>query len=171
MIGRLIEATRRNHALEHATITVLLGKLGMNVRLAGRSTPSGFVIQGNIPTEALEEAVKEGLRRLQAGEAELAVSPLCGTNLAVGGILAGTAATLALGRKGRWEGLPNAILAAMMALLAAQPLGRLAQRHLTTSTALAGATVEGITRRGSGHHTVHRVVVRQAHHDEVRQGE
>lgn len=161
MIGRLIEATRRNHALEHATIAVLLSKLGVAIRLAGRSTPSGFVIMGNIPTEALKEATQEGLRRLQAGEEDLAISPLCGTNLAVGGILAGAAATLALGRKGRWEGLPNAILAAMMALLVAQPLGRLAQRHLTTSTALAGVTVKGITRKSSGHRTIHTVEVRQ----------
>ena len=37
MLGRLVKAVRRNHALEHGTVSILLTKLGPGTRLAGRA--------------------------------------------------------------------------------------------------------------------------------------
>jgi hypothetical protein len=73
MILSLLEATRRNHGFEHATIALLLNRIGTNVRLVGRSDPTGFHVYGNIPTDALRESAAEALLRLQNGEGDLAV--------------------------------------------------------------------------------------------------
>src|SRR4030065_1762165 len=109
MIKREVNAVRRNPALEHATISTLLSRHGPNIRVLGRAAPDGFYIYGDIPTDTLRELANEGLARLQRGESHLAVSPLCRTNLAVGGILAGFASLFALGGRTRLEGLPGAL--------------------------------------------------------------
>lgn len=149
MLGRLIGSVRRNHALEHATIAVLLGRLGRDVRMVGRATRNGFWVYGDVPQEELAASCQEALARLQRGESHLAVSPMCGTNLAVGGMLAGLASTLALGRSdARLQRLPNVLMVSTLAMLLAQPLGRLVQKHITTSPDLAGTEIVGI--RGNG---------------------
>jgi len=94
--------------------------------------------------EDLQAAALEALLRLRRGESYLAISPLCGTNLSLTGILTGLAAFLVSRRSGRWERLPQAVLAAMLATVAAQPLGRLVQKHLTTSAQVDGLEVVGI---------------------------
>ena len=123
-----ILATRQNHALEHATIAILLQRSGVNTRIAGRASAGGFHLYGNLSTPVVEDAAKEALRRLKNGEAELALSPFCGTNIAVAGILAGVASILAMGSGNRFLNLPRVILATMVAVLAAQPLGKLVQK-------------------------------------------
>lgn len=150
MPTNLLEATRQNHALEHATIAVLLGRLGPGLRAAGRAAPNGFHIYGDIPSPMVEEAAKEALHRLRHGEASLAVSPFCGTNYVTAGILAGIATTLALGNGPRLKRLPWAILASVWAVLVGWPLGRLAQKHLTTSPDLSQVSIEKISRQGEG---------------------
>lgn len=160
MALRLAAATRRNHALEHATIAVLVERLGRSLRLLGRATPYGFYIHGEVPTEALRAAVDEGLVRLKAGEVELAVSPLCGTNLVVAGTMAALATFVTMGRQRKAARLPQAIVAAMGAVILAQPLGRFVQRHVTTSPNLGDARVAAVSRSGEGRRTVHRVEVR-----------
>ena len=153
MLSELIGSVRRNHALEHATISILMGRLGPDARLVGRATASGFYIYGNVPSEDVEASAEQGLSRLQAGESVLAVSPLCGTNLAVAGVLAGLASTATAGNRGRWERLPGVLLASMLAVLAAQPLGRLLQKHVTTSPDLRDVEIVGV--RGSGRQRGH----------------
>ena len=37
MLNRLVGSVRRNHALEHATISILMGRLGADTRLIGRA--------------------------------------------------------------------------------------------------------------------------------------
>lgn len=153
----LITALRQNHALEHATISLLTRKLDSKVRIIGKSTFDGFYVYGNIPSKAIREAATEGLARLQSGERELAVSPFCGTNIAVAGMIAGVACVLALGGKNRGRRLPLAILAATWAIVAAQPIGRAAQKYLTTSSSLSDVTIKRITRRGAGTRILHKV--------------
>jgi len=126
MNGNFITALRQNHALEHATVALLTRRVGLNVRLVGQATTGGFYVYGNVPTDAIQEAATEGLARLQSGERDLALSPLCGTNISVAGIMAGVACLLALGGKDRRRRLPIAILAATWAIIAAQPVGRIA---------------------------------------------
>src|SRR5258708_12382845 len=79
MFGRRI---RQNHALEHATITVLSGMVP-DLSISARSSSTGFIIFGNVDLGLLRRALDEALRRLQAGEASLAIHPNCATNLAV----------------------------------------------------------------------------------------
>ncbi len=74
----LIDRVRRNHALEHATIHVLSRRY-RDLHVMGRSTPNGFILYGDLPTDAVYEAAQEALERLRAGERHLAVHPACGT--------------------------------------------------------------------------------------------
>lgn len=155
MLTKLVGSVRRNHALEHATISILMGRIGPDVRLIGRATANGFYIYGNVPDEDVKESAREGLDRLQRGDSTLAVSPLCGTNLAVAGIMAGLASVVSAGNRGRWERLPAVLLASMLAVLAAQPAGRWMQKYVTTSPDLADVEIVGVRSsrhaRGSYH--------------------
>ena len=161
MLGRLAGAVRRNHALEHATIAVLLRRIGHDVRMVGRATGDGYYLYADIPTELLEEATHEALRRMKSGEGYLAVSPFCGTNLAVAGALAGVASMVTMGTGNRSQKVPNVILASMLAVLAAQPLGRIVQRYLTTSADVGDTEIVGIRAGGRGGARFHKVRTRR----------
>ena len=147
-----IAATRRNHAVEHATVTVLLERHGFTRSLAGRSNADGFFIYGSVETDELRSAAEEALQRMQGGEASLAVSPFCGTNIAVTGILAGLATTVLVGNSGRekWSRLPGVMLGAMLSVIAGQPLGRLVQKYVTTSADVGKCHIDSISKKGWG---------------------
>ena len=157
MNRNIITSLRQNHALEHATTSLLTRKLDYKVRMIGRASIDGFYIYGNVPTEAIQEAATEGLARLQSGERELAVSPFCGTNIVVAGMMAGVACFLTLGSKDRRRRLPQAMMAATWAIIAAQPVGRAVQQYLTTSSGLSDVTIKRITRRGVGTRILHKI--------------
>ena len=151
MLDRLARAIRRNHGLEHATVAVLLSRRGPTLRLVGRAAPRGFYLHGNVRPEEALSAAEEALTRLQRGERSLALSPLCGTNLAVGGVLAGVSAlAVAGGSGGRWARLPNVLTATLLAVLASQPAGRWMQRHLTTSADMRQTRIVGVRQGGRG---------------------
>lgn len=152
-----VMATRQNHALEHATIALILQRTGVNTKIAGRAVAGGFYIYGNLPTAVVEEAAHEALRRLKGGERELAYSPFCGTNLAVAGALAGVASILAMGGRNRLLSFPRVLIASMSAVLAAQPLGKLIQKHLTTSPDLPDLEIAGISKSGLGPWASHKI--------------
>lgn len=156
----LINGVRQNHALEHATIHVLTSRYPY-ARMAGRSTPSGFVIYGPVPTEVVASAASEALARLQQGEAHLAVHPRCGTYLAVTSIAAGTAAFVAgQGRaRSRLEQLPVALMAATLAAVVAQPLAARIQEDITTTPEVDGVYIKGITRQERGKYVAHQIAV------------
>ncbi len=154
MLKETIDSVRRNHALEHATIAVMLNRQGP-MRVVGRASPDGFYVWANVGTERLREFAAEALARLQRGEAHLAVSPLCGTNLVVAGVLAGAGSYVAatMGRRGKTrsgglDGLSGAVLAALVGVVAAQPLGRLVQKHYTTLPDVKGIEIVGVDRIG-----------------------
>ncbi len=157
MLGRIIGSVRRNHALEHATISVLANKMGRDVRLVGRATRNGFYLYGDMQADRVRESTIEALQRLRRGESHLAISPMCGTNLAVAGLLAGLSSLLALGNRSRVERIPNVLLASMSAVLVAQPLGRLAQKHLTTHPDLSDTELVAIRQGGRGPGRFHKV--------------
>lgn len=162
MLGDLVANVRRNHALEHATIAVLLARLGRDIRMVGRATRDGYYLYANVPTDLLESSTREALHRLKAGEGHLAVSPMCGTNLVVAGGLAGVASLLTLGNGRRGERLPNVVMASMLAVIAAQPIGRAVQKHLTTSPDLADTEIVGIKQGGRGGARFHKVQTRRS---------
>lgn len=153
--------TRRNHAIEHAAVHVLSALLPGR-SMAGRSDAGGFYLFGDLPTDAVRQAVDDALARLPR-EPELAIHPNCGTNMVVGGLIAGAAATLAAAtlppRRGRFALLPRMLLAGTMASVASQPLGPMAQRRWTTLSDVGGARVEGVVRSARGRLTVHRVTI------------
>jgi len=160
MLSRFLGNVRRNHALEHATVSLLISKLGPNLRLVGRASNDGFFIYGDLPPDKVAECAKEGLQRLKAGEAFWAVTPLCGTNIATTGILAGLASMVALGSGARKDRVSNAMIAGMLAVVASQPVGRMIQQHLTTSPDLADTEIVAIESREDGR--FHKVRTRRA---------
>lgn len=157
MKSDIITLLRQNHALEHATLSLLTRKLDSSVRIVGMTTFDGFYIYGDLPSEAVREAATEGLVRLQGGERELAVSPHCGTNIVLAGIIAAVACLLTLGSKNRGQRLPLAIMMAVGAIIIAQPMGRAAQKYVTTCSSLSDVTIARITRRGSGGRTLYKI--------------
>lgn len=158
-----IGKVRRVHALEHATITLLSRRLH-NVNMVGRSTPRGFWLYGNVPREELERAVAEALRRLQAGEAALAIHPRCGTNLAVAGLLTGVSsflASLSFNQDERpLDKLPRVILAATAAMIVAGPAGLAVQEAVTTCPDAAPLSIGPIKQSQRGGLTIYFVEVK-----------
>jgi hypothetical protein len=157
-----IARTRRNHALEHATIHVL-SQRHPGVNLVGRSTHNGYYIYGDVMTEQVAAAASEALRRLKEGERRLAIHPGCGTNLVTSGLLAGGGAFVALGGRSKrwdWDRLPAVLLATTLALIVAQPLGPLVQERITTSPDVGDMTITSVQNVSRGGITVHRVATR-----------
>lgn len=160
----VVSRVRRNHGLEHATLHILSDRYP-RTPLGGHSDVNGFWIVGNVPTEAIGEAVAQALARLQAGEENLAIHPNCGTNYAASGLLVGVLAWLAmLGSGNRWreklERLPMVVSLVTIGLILVQPLGFLLQAKLTTSGTPGALTVTEITPLRRGGLLTHRVITR-----------
>ena len=155
-------ATRRNHALEHATIHIL-SERHPELRLVGRSDWTGFTLYGPVATDQLAEALASALQRLQGGETQLAVHPRCGTNVATGMVLASLASTAALSghRRSRLEKALQLAVGVGAALALAQPLGAKLQERVTTSADVAKLHVTKILRLERGTVVVHRVETAQ----------
>jgi hypothetical protein len=157
-----ISRVRRNHGLEHATLHIL-SQHSPKRPLAGHSDTRGFWVLGDVTTDEVQEAVAEAMRRMNAGEQNLAVHPNCGTNFVTSGILAGLAAFAALfgaGRsfRDRLERLPMAAVLATLALVASQPLGLLLQERVTTSGQLGSLRVVKVIPSKRGRMRAHRVL-------------
>lgn len=144
-----VATVRRNHAIEHATVHVLSSRRYYRL-LAGRASPTGFYIYGAVDPQELTSAASEAIERLRAGEKHLAVHPRCGTNLAVTGLLAGLASLWATsGRGSLWVKIPRLLFFTTLAVIAAQPLGPIAQEQITTSTEMGAAHIRGVVPRPS----------------------
>ncbi len=161
-----VRRVRRNHAIEHATIHIL-SRRAPGVRLAGRSDGRGLFLYGDLPTEDVRAAVENALARIP-GEPELAVHPMCGTNMVVGGLVAGLAAlaasvTMSGDRRPvrAVDALPRFILAGTLASLASRPLGPLVQRRLTTLPQTANVRIKDIDVLRRGRHVIHRVILNE----------
>src|SRR5205823_5158398 len=115
----------------------------------------GFFVFGQIDTTELRSAIEEALVRLKRGEAELAIHPRCGTNLAVAGVLSGLAAALASQLKPRQNRFSYAVLASLGALMVAPRIGSETQRYFTTLADLDDLRVESVERRRLWRDTVH----------------
>ena len=158
---------RRNHGLEHATIHILNRQ---RYRLSGRSSESGFVLLGDVPTEQVEKAVREALQRMKAGEHKLALHPNCGTNLVTTGFLATAVAFLGFaggGWRKSWERFPTMMILMMAVVLLSLPLGMSLQRHFTTEGDLGDMELVSVSREtvnlplDGRQLTMHRIVTLQ----------
>jgi hypothetical protein len=156
----LILETRRNHALEHATVHILAAKYPEN-HLAGHSNPTGFYILGDATSEDVKSAVTEAWTRLRAGESKLAIHAGCGTNFAATAFVAGSLAWFPLSgskslRKRLWL-LPFAVAFGVLGYIISRPLGPWLQTHVTTEPNLGDLQVQDISLVRKGGMTVHRV--------------
>lgn len=159
VLAQQLQALRRNHALEHATLHVLAQQFPQAM-LAGRADARGFVLYGSVPGAAVQAAARSALQRLRSGEQQLALHPNCGTNLVAAGLLAALAARVATAGSGRLARLLRIPLLAgllPLALLAARPLGYAAQRSLTTSSAMGALRIVSVTRTERAGQVRHRV--------------
>ncbi|MBL8045170.1 MAG: hypothetical protein JNL09_01445 [Anaerolineales bacterium] len=159
----LIDRTRRNHGLEHATITLLSQKY-RGLSLAGRSTQNGFYLYGHVSAAEIEDAAQAALQRMKAGERHLAVHPNCGTNFVVAGFAAALAGFLGFFGARNWrdrlERLPFVASLATFALIFAQPVGLTLQRDITTSGEMREMEIISIEPRGFGNLPIHFITTR-----------
>jgi hypothetical protein len=157
-----VSRIRRNHGLEHATLTILAQRFP-NTPMAGRSSTRGFWLLGEVSTDAVQEAATEALNRMKAGEHHLAVHPHCGTNYVISGTLAGMAGATAMSGVGprfrdKLDRIPLAASLATLALIVSQPLASMMQAHLTTSGEPGDLEVVEIIPTRRGGIMAHRVV-------------
>lgn len=154
----LIGDTRRNHAIEHATIHIL-SKQFPNRPMGGHSNPTGFFVIGDLPTDAIQQAVDQALERLENGESELAIHEGCGTNYVVMGSLAALGGILGMvgtrNTRERLDRFPLLMAFSMVGYIAGQILGPALQRSVTTDPKPNGMRVIEIMRTAKN---VHRVV-------------
>lgn len=149
----LILETRRNHAVEHATLHILAGKY-KSQNMAGHSNPAGFFLFGNFDIQDIKSAVKEAIDRLRAGESGLAVHPGCGTNLVTTAFLPGLFAWAPFQRVRspfwRLILIPLALSFAVLGFFLSRPLGSWLQANVTTEADLGNLHVVDIAlvRRG-----------------------
>ena len=133
---------RRNHALEHATIVVMMQR-ERGRRFNGFSDDDGFFVQGVRSTDDVDGAAREALKRLRAGEKGLAIHRNCGTTIVAANMLAAVFFLVALG-VGLYLGWPLYLLilgGVALSLLLRVPLSLLLQRFVTTDSNLSNVEV------------------------------
>jgi hypothetical protein len=150
-------ATRRNHALEHATLHVLETKFP-DRHLAGHSNPSGFFVFANVTKEELTTAITQALARLRAGESNLAIHAGCGTNMATSLVMSSLLAFLPVsGRKStlaRVLMMPVGVMFALFGYALSQPVGPWIQAKVTTNADMGDLRVLEVVPVRKGVHLV-----------------
>src|SRR5829696_323508 len=138
---------RRNHALEHATIVVMIKK-EPHRRFNGFSTDEGFFVQGVRSIDEVDSAAREALRRLRAGEKKLAVHRNCGTTTVAANLLAAVffLGAVGLGLYLGWDIYLLILGGIVLAFALRVPLSLLLQRFVTTDADLSNAEVGWVER-------------------------
>jgi hypothetical protein len=135
---------RRNHALEHATIAVMMER-EPGRKLNGFSTDDGFFVQGVRSISEVESAAREAMRRLQNGERRLAIHRNCGTTIVAANLLAAILFLVALVLGVLYLDLGGIVLmifgSIVLALALRVPLSLILQRFVTTDADLTNAEV------------------------------
>ena len=133
---------RRNHALEHATIAVMMER-EPGRKFNGFSTDEGFFVQGVRSTGEVDSAAREALRRLRAGERKLAVHRNCGTTIVAANLLAAVffLGALGLGLYLGWNIYLLILSGIVLSLALRVPLSLFLQRFVTTDADLSNAEV------------------------------
>jgi len=151
--------TRRNHALEHATLHVLGRE--HHIHMAGHSNPTGFFLLGDLSTQDVWFAATEALERLRGGESGLAIHPGCGTNLATNALFGASLSWFVM-RGAKSTALkilliPVAAVFGVIGVLIARPLGPKLQQYVTTEADMGNMRIVDIIpiRKGA-----HRIVTR-----------
>lgn len=159
-----IRSTRRNHALEHATMKVLAERF-KGVKMMGHSNPGGFLLFADLPTELVTDAVLEARKRLQAGESQLAIHPGCGTNIAASSLLAGSASSIFLmalsrGKTPKWWQILISTMIAVPVYILSKPLGPRLQEMITTDAEISDLDVKLVTSQKTRNGFFHQINTR-----------
>ena len=133
---------RRNHALEHATIVVMMER-SPGRKFNGFSDDDGFFVQGVRSTDEVDSAAREALRRIRAGEKGLAIHRNCGTTIVAANLLAAVffLGAVGLGLYMEWPLYLMILGGIALSLLLRVPLSLLLQRFVTTDADLTNAEV------------------------------
>jgi Domain of unknown function (DUF6391) len=136
---------RRNHALEHATIVVMMER-EPGRKLNGFSTDDGFFVQGVRSISEVESAAREAMRRLQNGEKRLAIHRNCGTTIVAANLLAAILFLVALGLGFLYLGADGYLYlmilgSVVLAFVLRIPFSLILQRFVTTDADLKNAEV------------------------------
>lgn len=145
----VISKTRKNHALEHATIHLISQKLPGKT-FAGHSNPAGFLLIGDVSTEMVAETSLHALDLLKQGKGSLAVHEGCGTNYVVIGGLASLLSILVMSgsksNKERWAKFPLLLAASILAFMVGRSIGPMLQEHVTTQADLGGMQLAAVSK-------------------------
>jgi len=141
---------RRNHALEHATIVVMMER-EPGRRFNGFSDDNGFFVQGVRSKEEVDSAAREAARRLRAGEKKLAVHRNCGTTIVAANLLAAVSFLVALGvgLYLDWNVYLLILGGIALSLILRVPLSLLLQRFVTTDADLTNVEVGWVEPAGA----------------------
>lgn len=116
--------------------------------MGGHSNPTGFYLMGGFSKEEIQEAADEAMRRIRAGEKELAIHEGCGTNIATSTLLPAMFAFVPMqqARSNIWRVflIPFAIGLAVIGYFLSKPLGPWLQRNVTTEANLGNMRIVDI---------------------------
>ena len=149
---RLPMSTRRNHALEHATVLIL--EASKKGRVRGLAAENGFRLYGKVTEPQIREAFEEVCRTIRAGRPLVCITPRCGSNIvtalavATGLLLLLTIASLILDlplavRTGGW------VSAVVVFVGLRRRLGNTLQRRCFIATDFVDVSLKGIRREPS----------------------
>ena len=144
---KVLSHIRKNHAMEHATITLLTEAMP-HVSFSGYSFVRGFWIMGKAELQDVQKAAEMAHARMKNGEKKLAIHPGCGTNIAVTGLCSAAAAMLTTFAESDddtpWERFSAYTTAGMIGALAGRPLGPMVQKNITTDADVRDLTIVSI---------------------------
>ncbi len=131
---QLLHRIRQHHAIEHATLQVMMRTVEQQshrLSISGYSDPFGFTIIGDTDEESVRRGVGDALVRLQAGEKQLAIHPNCGTNFVTTGFLVTLAAFAAAHKRNPLERFTLTLLWVLPMLVIGKTLGLRLQQYTT----------------------------------------
>lgn len=142
---------RRNHALEHGTIQMLLRTYGTTKGISGKAAPSGFRVAGAKNQDDIERAFADFLALPQGERLELAVADRCGSMPIIAQglgvlLLLATLCTVAV-----WRPQPSEagiLLGAqfLLFILGRRPLGRFLQAKRLLALDFPSARIQRIDK-------------------------
>jgi sugar phosphate isomerase/epimerase len=119
-------------------------------RIIARSTSRGFKLYGTAHADEVRAAVEEAMRRLRGGERHLAIAQRCGTTVAVGVLLGTLGLWLSEFMRSPRQKIALGIATSLAIAVSSQPVGLLAQRHITTESELGALKVRDVRTRTLG---------------------
>jgi len=134
-ISKITLNVRKNHAIEHATVSVLLAEGKKKSAVLGFAIPTGFIISSKSNKNEILSAARSGLKLIQSGDEEVSISQFCGTNIVVAAFISGVSTLLIsriLGKKSK--NILNMANGFILSSLFSKPIGRLVQKYVTTNS-------------------------------------